>query len=205
MEIRQRLMWLFAGLLATAVLGGCTKGESDTENDAAQEKEDTKSGEPAELFVSTLHDLDMPEPGAMWIEVDDERIELAVTSCKYVDLDRGERWEAFANVDDETHGPTQITIKREVGDGTRFPFEYELLQLTLVGGTETREMNGISMMQHSHYKKDGFKWLRGGGEVPVLRIVGDQMTAKGTLEAAPFAERPLKGDFALALSCPEED
>lgn len=190
-------------MLAVGVLSGCTKDEAAKQNGPVREK--TTSDEPAELYVSTLHDLDMPEPGTAWIDVGSERIDLAAVSCKYDDLERGERLTASANVDDETHGPTQITIKREVGDGTWLPFEYELVQLTLVGGTETRERNAISMMQHSHYKNEGFRWLYGGGDIPVIRSVGDQLTAKGTFNAAPFSERPLAGDFTLALNCPEEE
>lgn len=205
MEIRQWLILVFAGLLAMAVLAGCSKHKWTTDKAITQTKVDAKLGASAALFASTLHDLDMPEPGVAWIEVDGERIELAVRSCRVDEVELGGLWQAFATVDDETHGPTQITIEREVGDGTHLALEYEMLQLTLLGGTDTREMNGISMMQHRRYTNGGFKWLRGGGELPVLRIVGNQLTAKGTLEALPLAERPLTGDFALALTCPAED
>lgn len=197
MGIRQRWSFIFVGMLAAGVMAGCTK------DDAAEGKGNAKAGEPAELFVSTLHDLNMPDPGTAWIEVDGERIEFPTARCKHEEFELGERLSASANVNDDTHGPTEISVKREVGDGVRLPFEYELVQLTLVGGTETRTSNGIGMLQHSHYKKDGFKWLRGSGDIPAVRIVGQQLTAQGNLEASPFSERPLIGKFTLALSCPE--
>lgn len=142
----------------------------------------------------------MPEPGAVWLEADGTRVELGDATCEHKEDENGETFTARASVDSAEMGPVEVSTKRVVGDGKREPFESDQLQLTLIGGSEFREKNGISLLQHDR-DQGGHDWLAGEGAVPIIRTDGENFTAVGILEATPMSEEPLEGQFKLALSC----
>lgn len=83
-----------------------------------------------------------------------------------------------------------------------FDYEEELVQVSHLGGTGGRgEYSDISMAQNSGDEDGGIDWSRGDGPDPMVRIVGSDVTAIGTLEGHPGSEDPLEGTFAMAANC----
>lgn len=209
---------LAAGLSVSAL--GCDEGadsggeesaeEEDKQGDKDEQAEGDKEGSaggPAEFYSDKNHDFEIPEEGHAWIEVDDARIEFEDINCRLIEGDENTKITSGASVKSDTYGPVEIMVRREVGNGEFTPYEAEDVQLTLVGGWEDREFNSIALMQHTRNEKDGFKWLKGSGEVPAVRVTKEQVvTAQGTLSKAPFADADevKEGDFKLAINCEPE-
>lgn len=202
---------LSAGLLAVT-LTGCGAQDAETSTGSPETSPNSQSTEtpqnapaadgPAELYVTTVHDVEIPDAGTAWIEVEGTRIELGDATCDYNDaLENSESLATNAYImNHPDHGDVQLSTARAVGDGKRTPFESDRVQLSLIGGSEFRENNGISSVSHYRDAK-GHDWDFGEGEPPIIRAHGDIVTAVGVLEGVPFAEKPLEGTFRLALNC----
>lgn len=58
------------------------------------------------------------------------------------------------------------------------------------------------MAQHGRDEAEPPAWDWGDGTSPLVRVVGDEATAVGTLEGILLAPDPLEGDFVAAATCP---
>ncbi|MFV2198631.1 hypothetical protein [Nocardiopsis sp. LOL_012] len=154
-----------------------------------------------ELFADALHDVVSAEAGTAYIEVDGTRLEFDEPSCDHTEAEGGERLSVLATGNDAGLGPIELRMTREIGPDLGWNWEDEFVQLTLIGGTPERELNSISMVQHGRERGGSPEWQRGSGPSPLIRAVGQEVTATGTLADAPMAQDPLSGAFTAAAHC----
>lgn len=220
-----------AAVLATfGLLAGCASSTAQDDGDAPDPVETEAAGEPAapassteqaddedaaapapstdyldELYADGLHEGVAPAaPGTAYIEIEGERFEFTSLSCTV--NDEPGRGQFIVSASDESTGSGHMLyLSREIGADLGFNFENEHVQLAhliVSGDDETMAQYSNSMAQHARDEGEAPDWLEGAGESPLVRVVGDEATAIGTLEGVMFAEEPLEGDFVAAATCP---
>ncbi|MBE1457879.1 hypothetical protein H4W79_002093 [Nocardiopsis terrae] len=198
-----------------ALVTGCFGAEEPAPSDASAAgvpsdgagavsdgEEDAAPGEALdELFADSLHDVAPAAAGTAYIEVDGTRLEFDELSCEHMEAEGGERLSVLATGEDADLGPIELRMTREIGPDLGWNWEDELVQLTLVGGTRDRELNSISMVQHGRERGGSPEWDHGSGPSPLIRAMGEEATATGTIADAPMSQDPLSGDFTAAAHC----
>lgn len=166
--------------------------DADDGSEGAMAADDDRSG-PEELWLTSdeLHDVPSPAPGTA---------EVTVAGTTYVVEDLGCRIEedyvGFLT-SSESHGEkVEVHAFRGTGGG----MEQELLQLTLVGGTDARELNAIGIVQVQRLPGQAPDFLQGEADYPAVRVVGDQMTAVGTF-LNMGGDPETDGAFTMAADC----
>lgn len=197
---------------ATALLVGCASsapggGEPTQPVDSAQTTE-TGEGSPEtiteyldELYADSLHAGVTPAPaGTAYIEVAGERFEFESLDCTINDeLERGQFIVAARG---ETSGSGHILyLSRQIGADIGFNFEDEHVQLALLMTENGESRMSNSMAQHEREQGEAAEWVHGSGTHPLVRVVGSQATATGTLKGVPFAPDPAEAEFVAAASC----
>ena len=199
--------------LATALLlVGCSP-ESALNDDAGQVVEPTETSETNgsdessagvgldSLEADRLHDAVEPAAaGTAYIEIEGERLDFAGVECT-ADEREGAEILQFIVQGDTAYGRTELSLRRGIGPDLGFDYEEELVQVTHIGGTGGRELNDISNAQNGGDEDGTTEWFRGDGPDPMIRIVGSEVTATGTLAGLPGAENPHEGEFVLAAHC----
>ncbi|MBX9470990.1 hypothetical protein [Microcella sp.] len=199
--------------LATALLlVGCSPESASTDEpgQAIEETESTETnanGESAtgggldSLEADSLHDAVEPAAaGTAYIEIAGERLDFAGVECT-ADEREGAETVQFIVQGDTAYGRTELSLRRGIGPDLGFNYEEELVQVTHIGGTGGRELNDISNAQNGGDEDGSTEWFRGDGPDPMIRIVGSDISARGTLAGLPGAENPHEGEFVLAANC----
>lgn len=159
-----------------------------------------------ELYAASLHEGVAPaDPGTAYLEAGGERFEFTEIECSLDETPGASRLEVTAS--GEISGtPHKLYLKREIGPDIGFNLENEHVQLAYFvpgeGGAADKYSNALS--QHSRDEGEEPEWLQGAGESPLLRVVGDQVTATGELGAVPFNPDAGLDDagFVAAATCP---
>ncbi|MTV24611.1 hypothetical protein FTX61_04145 [Nitriliruptoraceae bacterium ZYF776] len=155
-----------------------------------------------ELYADRLHEGVSPAaPGTAYLEVAGERLEFPSLTCTV--NDEPGRGQFLVSASDDTGH--QLYLSREIGPDIGFDWENEHVQLALLttpGDEETMAQYSNSMAQHARDEGAAPEWLEGAGDAPLVRVVGDEATATGTLGAVAFADEPLTGEFVAAATCP---
>lgn len=160
-----------------------------------------------QLRAASLHDGVAPaEPGTAYIEIAGRRFDFATVTCAGSEGPRGETFNATASDDSDGVGHL-LYMGRNIGPSVSWAWEDEHVQLALLatpaGTAGALDQFSNSMAQHNREQGEDPVWSTGAGQSPLVRIVGEQATAIGTLAGQAFAESPLEGDFVAALTCPE--
>ena len=168
-----------------------TDVDADNAEDAATAEDDQTGPEELWLYSDELHDIPTPVPGTA---------EVAVAGTTYVVEDLG------CSIDDDYVGflarsesqgeQVEVHAFRGTGGG----MEQEGLQLTLVGGTDARELNAIGIVQVQRLPGQAPSFLQGSGDYPTVRVVGDQMTVVGTF-LNMGGDPETEGEFTMAADC----
>lgn len=202
---------------ATALaLAGCSADAPDTDEPAAhgaddgadtsaegQATDDTASGGVLDsLEAPALHtDVEPADPGTAYIEIDGARLELAINSCDLISNDDGDRYIGLAS-GDTVAGPTELRWDRSIGDGNGWAWIDEYVQLSIATDVDGTTLMSNSMIQLEQDQDGTVRWDSGSAaELPVLRVQGPLATAAGTIDAVPFAEEPLTGEFIASMHC----
>lgn len=187
---------------APAADGANGAGTAEASAETAAETGGGAAGDAVdELFADALHEgVAAAAAGTAYIEVERTRLEFGELTCEHHELEGGDRFRVMSTAETE-FGPTELVMVREIGPGIGWSWEDEYVQLTFVGGTPDRELNSISIIQHERERGGAPEWDHGDGASPVIRVVGDDVTAAGRIDAAPFAEDPLTGEFTAAANC----
>ncbi|MGC0272804.1 hypothetical protein ACO0LV_07375 [Pseudactinotalea sp. Z1739] len=182
---------------------------SSTE-EAEEQDEDAAAPAPStdyldELYADGLHEGVAPAaPGTAYIEIGGERFEFTTLSCTV--NDEPGRGQFIVSASEESTGSGhRLYLSREIGADLGFNFENEHVQFAHLidsGDDEAMAQYSNSMAQHGRDEGEEPDWLEGAGESPLVRAVGDEATAIGTLAGVMFAEEPLEGDFVAAATCP---
>ena len=203
---------------ALGLLAGCGSDSATAVDDAGRVPGRSADGPAAattagdavyveQLHADTLHRGVAPaEPGTAYIEIANRRFDFASVDCTGSQGPRGETYSAAASDDSEGAGHL-LYLARSIGPNVSWAWEDEHVQLarliTPAGAAATREQFSNSTAQHSREQGAAPVWSVGGGQSPLVRIVGHQATAVGTLAAQAFGDSPLEGDFVAALTCPD--
>lgn len=146
------------------------------------------------------------EPGTAYIRVAGRRIDFATVNCTGRQGPGGETFNATASDDGDEAGH-MLYMVRNIGPSVSWAWEDEHVQLALLttpaGEGQARNRYSNSLAQHNREQGADPVWSTGAGQSPLVRIVGEQATATGTLAGMLYAETPLEGDFVAALTCPE--
>ncbi|MDT0201722.1 hypothetical protein [Nocardioides sp. AE5] len=212
-----KLTIMTGAVAAVLPLSGCASSgpstsellESGNTDQSAETFQDRAPGASTdyldELFSESLHDGVAPAaPGTAYIEVAGERFEFGSVQCDISDQTSRGIFSLSAS-DDASGTGHQFYLSREIGPDIGFNWENEYIQLALLttparGDTPERFSN--SMAQHGRDEGDPPAWDWGNGTSPLVRVVGDEATAMGTLEGILLAPDPLEGDFVAAATCP---
>lgn len=203
---------------ALGLLAGCGPDSDGVVDDAGQapaQPVDTQAaGMPAadavyieQLHADTLHRGVAPaEPGTGYIQIAGRRFEFATVNCTGSQGPGGETYSAAASDDGDGAGH-MLYMARSIGPSVSWAWEDEHVQLarltTPARAAATRDQFSHSTAQHSREQGAAPVWSAGSGQSPLVRIVGHQATAVGTLAAQAFGDSPLEGDFVAALTCPD--
>lgn len=201
---------------ALALLTGCAsntpeRGEpaqptdSDRTAETSQDSPESTSDYLDELYSESLHEGVAPAPpGTAYIEVAGERFEFENLDCTI--NDQPGRGQFIVSASDDTSGSGhRLYFSREIGSDIGFNWENEHVQLALLtapGGGESMGQYSNSMAQHSRDEGKPPEWLEGSGTSPLVRLVGNESTATGSLSEIMFADTPLAGEFIAAATCP---
>ncbi|UFU03751.1 hypothetical protein LQF12_03840 [Ruania suaedae] len=176
---------------------------TEAEASEQQEQQDAATADYLDvLFAESLHgDVHPAEAGRAYIEVAGERLDFDEVSCRIEDAPDAGVFEVVAR-GETAHGPTELAWSRTIGSGIGWAWEDEYVRLTLIGGTEQRELNDISTATAQREEGEEVEWLEGSGSTPLIRLAGTEASATGSLDPLPGAEDPLLGDFVAAVTCP---
>lgn len=199
-------------LLSGCASGGPSTSEPPQSRDTDQSAETTQGTAPVasgdyleELFSESLHDGVAPAaPGTAYIEVAGERFEFESVQCDVFDEPSRGVFSLSAN-DDASGTGHRFYLSREIGPDIGFNWENEHVQLALLttpASGDAPEQFSNSMAQHGRDEGEPPAWDWGDGTSPLVRVVGDEATAMGTLEGILLAPDPLEGDFVAAATCP---
>lgn len=204
---------LIAGCAGTEAEAEALDGAGDvvatddqgSDHDVAVEPGAEPAGSPSgdyldELHADALHDGVAPaDPGTAYIEIAGERIEFGEVECTVDETPGAQAFRATASQD----GGHLLYFAREIGPDIGWSWEDEYVQLALLDPVEDGDVDRYSnaMIQHERAEDGAPEWDWGEGPSPVIRVVGDQATATGVMEAMPFAEDPLTGEFVAAVTC----
>lgn len=175
--------------------------DSGDDAESGEAEPDVASGAALDFRADSLHDdVEPAAAGSAYIEAGGERFEFSDIECSIDDAANGGNFTLIVQA--ETHeGPTELRMIRAVGD-TGWAWVEDLVQLTLVGGTETRESNSIAMAQlNVDESGNEVDWLSGDGTLPLIRVVDNQATASGALKGTMFSDDPAAGSFTAAANC----
>lgn len=190
-----------------------TNGENNNGGDDGKNGDGNGGGERAELFSDSLHNgVDVPQTtGEVWVEVDGTRFDFKDVDCRWSfvtdSADEEKHFIVSGNLENDTWGPVDFEVHRQVGDGQAYPdaYESEVARFTLEGGWEERESNQNGLLQHDRYEKDGFKWHHGNADIPAIRVLRDgSFSVKGTLGANPVDPDKDATDILIGGNCTTE-
>ncbi len=158
-----------------------------------------------ELYADSLHDGVTPAaPGTAYIEIAGERFDFEEVTCTLSEEPGAEKLYVHAR-GESTGAGHHLYFERAIGEDIGWNWEDEYFQLALLTPDEDgTEQFSNSLIQHERAKGGDPEWAHGEGELPVLRIVGKEVTTVGALSAAPFAPDPVEGPYVAAVTCPEE-
>ena len=191
--------------------------DADADSDSAQAPADdaTDDGDaPAasggggyldEFYADALHDGVTPAAsGTAYIEIAGERFDFDEVTCTLSEEPGAEKLHVHAR-GESTGAGHQLYFERAIGEDIGWNWEDEYFQLALLTPDEEgTELFSNSLIQHERAKGGDPEWAHGEGELPVLRIVGKEVTTVGELSAVPFAPDPIEGPYVAAVTCPEE-
>lgn len=193
----------------TDVSGASAQTEQGPEADSGSEAEVDSSGGGGldTLYADSLHDgVETAAPGAAYITLDGERLDFTGLECNVTELDGGSAVR-FAVEGATSYGVTKLSVLRGIGWDVGFEYEEELIQVTHVensgDGSSSVDWNSssnFSMAQNSGDEDGGIKWRRGSGPDPMIRIVGSDVTATGTLSGMRDAYGS-EFAFEMAANC----
>ncbi|MBK0419866.1 hypothetical protein JD276_12565 [Leucobacter sp. CSA1] len=176
--------------------------DSDHTAEPDQESPETTADHLDELYSDSLHeDVTPAPPGTAYIEVAGERFEFESLNCTI--NDEPERGQFIITASGETTGSGhKLYLSRQIGSDIGFNFEDEHVQLALLVTENGESRMSNSMAQHERQPGEPAEWVRGSGTHPLVRAVGSEATATGTLEGVPFAPDPAEAEFVAAATCP---
>jgi hypothetical protein len=96
----------------------------------------------------------------------------------------------------------QLYLSRKTGSDIGFTFEEELVQLALLVAEDGAERMSNALAQHERAQGEPPAWIRGSGSHPLVRVVGNEATARGVLDGVPSATDPAEAAFVAAATCP---
>ncbi|UFU07341.1 hypothetical protein [Ruania halotolerans] len=185
-------------------------GDPDEGSSVAEQSDDTGQVEEGQdagdyldvLVADSLHpDVEPAEPGHAYIEFASERLDFDDVECRVEDVPDAGLLEVTARGETD-HGPAELAWSRTIGAEIGWAWEDEYVRLSLLGGTEERELNTNSMVTAQRDEGGETEWLSGSGTVPLVRFVGTEASAVGSFDGLPSSEDPLVGDFVAAVTCP---
>lgn len=159
------------------------------------------------LHADSLHDgVETAAPGNAYITIDDERLDFTELECDVTELDGGSAMK-FAVEGATSYGVTKLSVLRGIGWDVGFEYEEELIQVTHVevsgdgnSFVDWNSSSNFSMAQNSGDEDGGIKWRRGSGPDPMIRMVGSDVTATGTLSGMRDAYGS-EFAFEMAANC----
>jgi len=184
-----------------------TQEEREANSDSNTEAKSSEGGGLDTLYAESLHDdVETAAPGAAYITINGERLDFTGLECDLTDLDGGSAVQ-FAVEGETSYGVTRLSVWRGIGWDVGFEYEEELIQVThLQDAADANKparwstATNFSMAQNSGDEDGGIKWHRGDGPDPMLRIVGSDVTATGTLTGLGDAYGS-EYAFTMAANC----
>ncbi len=158
-----------------------------------------------ELYAPSLHEGITPaDPGTAYFEITGQRFDFTEVVCTIRDEPGAQRFRVDATGDTEGAGHL-LYIDRQIGENIGWNWEDELVQFAQRLPQENEDdpaMWHSSMIQHERPRNGAVQWDHGGGASPVIRVVGDQATATGTMTAMMFHNQAFEGEFIATATCP---
>ena len=188
-------------------VGAQTQKEIAADSDSDTETKSFGEGGLDTLYAESLHDgIETAAPGTAYITIDDERIDFTGLECNVTVGDGGSAVQ-FAVEGESSYGVTRLSVLRGIGWDVGSDYEEELVQVTHLKdaanvGSSLRwsSSTNFSMAQNSGDENGGIKWRRGDGPDPMLRIVGSDVTAEGTLSGLRDSYGS-EYEFKMAANC----
>lgn len=206
-KLVRRTTQALGAVAVAALVAGCGGDATSVSEAAAEPVEDSGEGSSEvldELYAESLHEgVEPASPGTAYIEVAGERIEFSDLDCIVDETPGASRFRVEARGDADGVGHI-LYLDREIGPEIGWSFEDELVQLALLTTAATEEAPdrfSNSLAQHGREEGEQPEWAEGSGPSPLIRAVGQQATATGSLDGAMFADAPLEGDFVAAATC----
>lgn len=184
-----------------------TQEEREANRESNTETQSSGGGGLDTLYAESSHeDVETAAPGTAYINIDGERLEFTGLECDVTEGDGGSAVQF--DVEGETsYGLTKLSVLRGIGWDVGFEYEEELIQVTHLqdaagSGSPARwsTATNFSMAQNSGDEDGTINWHRGDGPDPMLRIVGSDVTAKGTLTGLADSYGS-EFEFTMAANC----
>lgn len=220
--MRLRRTFVAAGTIALAlgIITACSDGSgpgndplpqeqadpepADGDDSSAEPEEPSDEGEVVigELFTDELHDVNIPEPGTGEAVIDGEQLRFNEIDCETGGGVHDTSFRIYAEGERQDGSPSALSISRSVDPEYEWSQEAEEVQIIVtVESEETGETIHPSSLVQQAVAQGEREWMRGEGDLPIIRTDGTVLTAVGVSEADPLhLERgAIEGAFEIAI------